>query len=408
MNWLFVHRRFPGQFVHVVRYLAAKGDRVIFISHDDGQISRIRELSSLQRILYRTPKRRKPAHKYLARMTQCVINGEAVAAAAERLRKGGFRPDLIVGHSGWGELLYLKDVWPNTPLLGYFEFFWRSSGYNIGFDKEFPVTPAARVRTTNAVDLISLEAVDRGLTATEFQRSTYPECYRRRLSVIHEGVDTALHQPDAKAQVWLNNGVSLTRDNDVITYCARSLEPHRGFHIFMRALPRILHRNSNAHVLIVGGDEVCYDSRPSGFKTYREQLLAEVGDQLDLDRVHFVGQLNYHRYRAVLQVSSVHVYLTYPFVLSWSLIEAMACGCLIVGSKTPPVEEVVSDGRNGLLVDFMDHESLADRVNLALRSPQRFGAIRTAAREVALKRFDLRTVCLPAQLRLFNRLASRK
>lgn len=325
-----------------------------------------------------------------------------MAGIAERLKRRGFQPALIIGHSGWGEILYLKDVWPNTPLLGYFEFFWRSSGYNIGFDKESPIVPPARVRTTNAVDLISLEAVDGGITATRFQRSSYPTRYHDHIRVIHQGVDTTRLRPDQHAQVWLSNGVSLTRSDQVVTYSARCLEPHRGFHVFMRSLPEILRRNPNAHALIVGSDAVCYDSRPTRHENYREQLMVEVGDKLDLSRVHFVGAVHYHQYVAILQISSVHVYMTYPFVLSWSLVEAMACGCLIVASKTGPVEEVISDGKNGLLVDFHDHEALADRVCHGLRA-RHTARIREAARETAVKRFDLNTVCLPAQLRLFDR-----
>jgi glycosyltransferase involved in cell wall biosynthesis len=407
-SWLFVHRVFPGQFVHLARHLAAAGDRVLFITQYEGQAAGIRDFSGIQRIVYRPPRQRATPHPALARAGQGVRNGEAVATIGERLKKTGFDPQLIVGHSGWGEILFLKDVWPGRPLLGYFEFYQRSSGDSARSDLHFP-GPAAtrRIRTSNAVDLISLDAVDRGLTATHFQRSTYPQRYRTHISVIHEGVDTTVLRPDPHAQVWLSNGVSLTPRDEVVTYSARSLEPRRGFDVFMRALPMILKRRPRAHVLVVGRDQTCYDPRPVSHGSYREQLMAEVGNTIDPGRVHFVGPLPYHRYRAVLQVSSAHVYLSRPFVLSWSLLEAMASGCLIVGSRTLPVEEVVSDGQNGLLADFPDPEGLADRVCDALRHRLRLGSLRSAARQTVLERFDLKRVCLPAQFRLVSRLAGR-
>jgi glycosyltransferase involved in cell wall biosynthesis len=118
--------------------------------------------------------------------------------------------------------------------------------------------------------------------------------------------------------------------------------------------------------------------------------------------VHFLGMLDHRSYLNLLQISSVHVYLTYPFVLSWSLIEAMSCGCLIVGSATPPVLEVMRDGENGLTVDFFDHQRLAARVEAALESPREMQVLRRGARETALARYDLRRVLLPRWLALFD------
>jgi glycosyltransferase involved in cell wall biosynthesis len=407
MNFLFVHQCFPSQFEHVVRHLAMCGHKVLFLTQQR-RACRV-DVPGVQKIVYHPARLRSRPHRYLTKITEGVANGQAVASHAERLKGRGFDPHLIVGHSGWGEILYLKDVWPNSPLLGYFEHFWRAHGSDLDFDREFPQPDdaAARIRTRSAIDLLSLEAADGGLTATRYQRSTYPRRYWNHLRVIHEGVDASVLRPDPQAQVWLSSGVSFTAGDEVVTYSARSLEPHRGFHIFMRALPVILKRRPRAHAVIVGGDQVCYDRRPLMHRTYHEQLMAEVGDKLDPHRVHFVGRLPYRRYQAILQVSSVHVYFTYPFVLSWSLIEAMAIGCLIVGSRTPPVEEVISDGENGLLTGFFDPEGLADRVCYALRNRHRLSPIRLAARKTALRRFDLKTVCLPAQIRLYESLTGR-
>ncbi len=194
-----------------------------------------------------------------------------------------------------------------------------------------------------------------------------------------------------------------------MTYSARDLEPYRGFHAFMRALPEVLERRPTAQVLIVGGDGVSYGRQSQQATSYREQLLAELDGRLDLRRVHFLGHLPYRQYLTVLQISTVHVYLTYPFVLSWSLLEAMAAGCLVVSSRTAPVEEVMRDGGNGFLVDFFDLDGLASRVVEVLSLEDSVAVkIKAAARQTVLDRYDLNTVCLPAYLALLRRLVGRK
>jgi glycosyltransferase involved in cell wall biosynthesis len=203
-------------------------------------------------------------------------------------------------------------------------------------------------------------------------------------------------------------GLSLSRNDLLITYSARNLEPYRGFHIVMRTLPEILERHPTARVLIVGGNEVSYGRRATQAKSWREQMLGEVGNKLDLSRIHFLGRLNYPQYMAMLQISSVHIYLTYPFVLSWSLLEAMATGCAIVASRTPPVEEVIRDGENGYLVDFFDRQALADRISDMLANREKPDSIRAAARQTVVERFDLASKCLPAYLTLLRRLIRRQ
>jgi glycosyltransferase involved in cell wall biosynthesis len=402
MNWLFVAHGFPNQFVYVARVLAEAGHRVVTIARARPGRAAARRWNGVELVSYRPRARRQ--RFVLERLTDAVEAAEAVAAVARRLDAGGFTPDLTVGHASWGEIMYLKDVWPQRPLLGYFEFF---VGYrpHADFDPEFPTSPEERLelRTASAADLVSLDAVDRGVSPTRFQRDTYPRPYRRRIDVIHEGVDTDLVRPNPEARVWLNEDVSLSPDDEVLTYCSRSLEPHRGFHVFMRALPDILRRRPRARVVIAGAERASYGDDPET-GSYREQLLAEVGAELDMSRVHFFGQLPYHQFIALLQVSSAHVYLTYPFSLSWSLIEAMACGCLVVGSRTGPVEEVIEHGRNGLLAGFFDRRELVDRVCDALEHQSLMRPLRAAARETACRRYDLRTVCLPAHLRLYRRL----
>lgn len=401
MNYLFIHQSFPGQYIHVVRYLAETGHDVVFITQQYE-----REIDGVQKIAYSPARAHPGTHPYLTDFDIGIANGLSVASCCETLKRRGFTPDLIVGHNGWGEILYVKDVWPSVPLLGYFEFFYHFMGSDVGFDPEFPAAPsdAMRLRTRNAINLLGLDAADWGQTPTEWQRTQYPRRYWSRLSIIHEGVDTGVVRPERTARVWLQGGLSLSRDDEVITYCARDLEPYRGFHIFMRALPEVLRRRPDAHVLIVGGNGVSYGCRPSGARTWREKLLCELDGQLDLRRIHFLGRLPYHQYLAILQVSTAHVYLTYPFVLSWSLLEAMAAGCAVIGSHTPPVEEVIIDGENGRLVDFFDVESVIETITHACAGGARYDRLRKAARVTASTRYDLKTVCLPRHLMLFGRL----
>jgi glycosyltransferase involved in cell wall biosynthesis len=408
---LFVHQNFPGQYKHLAPYFASNPHNQVVSIGEEKEERKI-NIKGLRHVTYKKPRgATATTHHYLHAMEASVRRGQAVAKLGLELRRDGFVPDVICAHPGWGESLYLKEVFPEAQLLNYYEFYYRFKGADVGFDPEFPVTfdDMFRTPTKNATHLLSLAASDWGISPTFWQRDQFPPAWRGLISVIHDGVDTQVIRPNPQAVLKLEaQGLELTRADEVITYVSRNLEPYRGFHIFMRALPKILRRRPKARVLIVGGDEVSYGKKLPEGKTYRQQMLDEVGKDLDLSRVHFLGKVPYGTFLNILQVSSAHVYLTVPFVLSWSMLEAMSVGCLLVASRTPPVQEAVQDRVNGLLVDFLSPKDVADRVEEALTNQKKLQPIRQAARRTIIERYDLRTICLPQLVALIETLAARR
>lgn len=330
-----------------------------------------------------------PNHPYLTRAESQVLNGQGVARALLQLRRKGFKPDLAIAHTGWGEAMYFKDVFPDVPLIGYCEFYYRSVGADVGFDPEYPVAidDRLRVRTLNAAQLLTLPSIDAGVSPTKWQKSLYPFEYQSKIRVIHEGINTRRVSPDSRQKLVLANGMTLTKGMEVITYTARGLEPYRGFPIFMRAVEEICRRRPKCHIVITGGDEVRYGKRLENYQSYREKLLNEV--TVDRDRVHFLGLVPYDKHLKILQVSSAHVYLTVPFVLSWSMLEAMAAECVIIGSSTAPVQEVIVDGHNGLLFNYFSWKELADRVDEVLDDPNRKQNLGKKAREDIIEKYKV-------------------
>ena len=407
MRLLFVHQNFPGQYRHLAaHYAAAGGHEVVCVGEKTNVLRQRPALAGAKLLGYELPELKPVPGAFEGSVLRAIHRGRAVAAGAARLRQAGFKPDVIFAHIGWGEALFLKDVFPAARLLLFCEFFYRARGADMGFDPEFPPSPdkLLRLRVMNAPLLMSLEAADWGLAPTQWQRRQFPAGYASRISVIHDGVDTDLVSPDPQARFQVPGGSTcLTKEDEVVTYVARNLEPYRGFHVFMRAIPEIQRRRPAARVVIVGGDEVSYSPHLPQGETYRQRLQRELEGRIDWSRVHFCGRLPYHDYLALLRVSSAHVYLTYPFVLSWSLVEALAAGCMVVASRTPPVEEVLVDGENALLADFLSPLDIAQKVEQALVQPQ--ARLRQAARQTAVERFDLKRVCLPAQLELVQELA---
>ena len=363
MRVLVIHQNFPGQFGHLVKAWSQRlGWQVRGLgSHSAPGVPGFNGLLRYQ--LARTPHLQQ--HAYLRQMETATLHGQAAVRAMLQLRQQGFVPDVIVAHPGWGETLYAKDVFPAARLVHLCEWYYDAEGADLGFDSEFPMSfdDRARIRTWNALHTLNLTHCDAAVSPTQWQRSRHPLIFQPKIAVQHEGIDIAALGPDPNASVTTPSGVVLKAGEPVITYVARNLEPYRGFHIFMRALERIQKAQPSCHAVIVGGDGVSYGKRPKDAPNWREQMLREV--KLDAARTHFVGRLPHAQYVRVLQVSAAHVYLSYPFVLSWSLLEAMACGAPIVASDTAPVREVIRDGENGRLVEFFDVEAVA-RTTLAL------------------------------------------
>ena len=402
MKILFIHQNFPGQFKYLAPALVQQGHTVVAMTM---QKTEAKEWQGVRLAPYTATRGTTPkVHPWISDFETKTIRAEACFRAALRMRAKGLNPDLIVSHHGWGESLFLKDVWPQAKLAIYCEFYYHPRGADVGFDPEFPAEDAGevcRLRLKNLNNLLHFEVADAAISPTHWQASTFPEPFRSKITVVHDGIDTEAVAPNPAVSLTLNGNIKLTRADEVITFVNRNLEPYRGYHIFMRALPELLKRRPQARVLIVGADDVSYGARPEEGKKWKDIFASEVRPQIsdaDWARVHFLGHIPYQHFIPLLQLSTVHVYLTYPFVLSWSLLEAMSVGCAIVASDTQPLREAIRHDDTGRLVDFFDVPGLANEVCALLDDPvarQRLGA---NARAFAQATYDLKTVCLPRQL----------
>lgn len=378
---LVLHQNFPGQFGHLVgQWSRCPGweVRALGREHAPG----LPGFAGLQR--YRLARKVQPSqHNYLRQMEAATLHGQAVARELLKMRAAGYRPDAVLAHPGWGESLYVKDIFPDTRLVHLCEWYYAGDGADLGFDPEFPpsLDDRLRVKTWNALHTLNLTQCDAAVTPTRWQLSQHPAVFHPKITVQHEGIAADDLGPDAAACVTTPGGTVLRAGDPVVTYVARSLEPYRGFHIFMRALEKLQRRHPSVHALIVGGDDVSYGRRPPAAAHWREHMLREV--TLDPARTHFLGKLPRPQYIKVLQVSAAHAYLSYPFVLSWSLLEAMACGARVVASDTAPVREVVRDGENGVLADFFDAERVATLLEAMLASGSASEVMRAKARAAA-------------------------
>ena len=375
MDILFLHQNFPGQFVTLAPALAAAGHRVGALTAREGLPEAWRGVRVF-RYKWDPPKDFR-THRWTAQLNLGVTRGEVVYRAARALRAKGLMPDVIVAHTGWGEALYVRDVWPDARLAAFSELWYLAEGGDLGFDPEFPPRDADGlvpfVRMKNTLQALQIDQSDALFSATAWQASTYPKAIRARMAVLHEGVDTARSSPDAKAVFELTDGRRLTRDDRVISFVNRNLEPLRGFHVFMRALPALLTAEPDLQVVVVGGDSVSYGRAPEGGGSWKDVLLDEIKPLLPeggLERINFTGLIPHKALTALFQVTWAHVYLTYPFVPGWSLLEAMSCAAPVVANNVAPVQEFVSNGETGLLVDFFDRDALVAEIRQSPRQPR--------------------------------------
>ncbi len=400
MNILILHPSFPGQYLHLAPYLAQnKENKVVFLAKDNSIKA---NFQGVQLGLYKKPSEK--AEEWvktcgpLMPAAEAVIDGQQIVRSLNWLKQEQhFQPDVVIGHTGWGSTLYVKDVYPDVPIMGYFEWYYHSEhGDSFWWPDEIPtIENKISIRTRNAHHLLNLEECDAGVTPTQWQYSQFPEEFKYKLSVIHEGIDTDFCKPlDKRPGLQLEDlKIDLPEGTEIITYVARGFEIYRGFPYFMDAIREVLSRRPKTHVIIVGDDRICYGAKLAG-TTYRKEEEKKGG--YDTKRVHFTGLRNRGDYRKILQASSCHIYLTRPFVLSWSFLEAMSFGCPIVGSKTPPVQEVMEDGVNGLLAEFRSPHHIARKVEEILDDRELAARLGKAARETVLERFELRK-CLRKQ-----------
>ncbi len=404
MKLLLIHQNFPGQFKNIVPALLMRGHQVVAIG-----VNSIKGPMNGVRYLRHRPVAPKGTLRdmsdteldWLSRRARA----DSAAHAMEALKREGFLPDVVFGHPGWGEMLFARDIFPRAKHLILAEYYYGNEGGDSHFDPEFhhhigDLEARKRLRLKNTHLLHSLVDCDAAVSPTFFQKSRHPAIVRDRIQVIHEGIDTDYFLPNENASVSLaRDGIKLQPGDEVVTFVARQLEPYRGYHIFMRSLQRLQELRPQARVVIVGGSGTAYGAKPPHGKTWKDIFLAEVKNQLNMDRVHFVGPVSHNVLRQLLQVSAAHVYLTYPFVLSWSMLEAMSLGCVVVASKTAPVEEVIKHGQNGFLVEFFDYQALAKSVAEALACGADLQVMRQAARGTVVENYDLSRLCLPAMLK---------
>lgn len=405
MRILFIHRNFPGQFLYLVTFLSRQTNvEVVFITQrQDNHIPNVRK------VIYQTPSDPSHhSHHYLREYHDWIAHGQGVAQAAQQLKREGFVPDIIYAHA-WGGELFIKDVYPDIPLLCYFEWYTNPQGSDLDFDpsNRLSLDNHHEIRIKNSPKLVSLTACDHAITPTQWQFRQFPSLFHNKFSVIHDGVCANFYHPNPDAKLVIPHlELDLSGIEEIVTYATSGMEPYRGFPQFMEAASITLERRPNCHIVIAGNDASFYShKRPDG-KTHKEYLL----ETLDLDprRLHFVGYLSLPEYAKFLQASKVHIYLTYPYILSWSLIEAMASGCLIIASDTAPVREVIKDGENGYLVDFFSPPALADKINYCLDQQASSGwRLRGNARKTILDNYDVQRL-MAQTLKLISELSNRK
>ncbi len=383
MKILFIHNNFPGQYRRLYRYL--KNDPAV----DEMVVCTLetnKQEFDLPRVVYKP--HREPAqgiHPTLKPLEESMINAQNAFQKLAGLRNKGWKPDIICSHSGWGPGLFLRELWPDTRMLTFFEWYYHSSS-DATYLRSNPMSEDERVRLhmRNASFWADLAIMDWGISPTRFQHRQLPPIFRNHVEVLHDGIDTDYLVPDPNAKLTIGDRV-FTPQDEIVTYTTRGMEPYRGFPQFMQALAQVQKKRPNLQAIIVGKDRVAYGPQRTDGKTYKQEALEQYG--LDQSRLHFLDLVPFDKLRTVFQISSLHIYFTVPFVLSWSMLEAMSTGVQLLGSDTEPVKEVVEDGKNGLLVDFRNPRDIARRMEEALANRGRAEKLRRAARRTMEERY---------------------
>lgn len=385
MHILFCHTNFPGQFGPFGAWLARQGWQVTFATaRADAEPP---AGTSLFRFAQGAPAT--ATHRHARPLDQALHTAESFAVAARQAREAGILPEIVVAHSGWGAGTYARAVWPDAAFVPYVEWWYRYPRVDVLPDERPPSDPtavAARALARNAPMLLDLAEADAAICPTNFQAAQFPRHLRARLTVQHDGVDTALLAPDANARARLSGRLGLPLTAEILTYATRGMEPYRGFPEFLRAVAMLQRDRPALHTVIAGADRVAYgEALPAG-ESWKTRMLAELS--LDHSRLHFTGLLPGEAYRTLLQGSDVHVYLTIPFVLSWSMIEAMSVACHLVVSDVAPVREALGGAAAARCVNHHDPASLAAGIATALDDPAKGAPLREAARRRAVSGYD--------------------
>jgi len=386
MRLLFSHSNFPAQFRRLVPALQAEGHEIVFLcANKEWHAPSISKgLRLLPYEVHRSSKK-EFLHPYLRRFEDVVLNGQAAFRVAKKLKSEGWIPDVIISHIGFGSGLYLPDCFPNVKKIGNIEWFYRPYGSDVDFLNNGFVEDdrKLRLRTWNAQLLLEAESCDVLITPTHWQWHQLPADLQAKTEILHEGIDFQNLSCLKKNPPPLLKKLPQNGDIEWVTYVSRGFEEYRGFPQAMKALELIQKRRSNVHLAIAGSDIVAYGSTRDDGRSWKEWALEEL--DLDPNRTHWLGSIQESEYHVLLAYSKAHLYITVPFVLSWSLLEAMAAGCSIVASKTPPVEEVLRNQDNALLVDFWDPIAQADALDSLLSNIPRANKMGQKASEDAKK-----------------------
>jgi glycosyltransferase involved in cell wall biosynthesis len=417
MHILYVHQNFPAQFGHIARHLVQKnGWRCTFVSETPAGT-----VEGIEKIQYKLAGGATKSTHFCSRTFEnAVWHTDAVYNALKA--RPDVQPDLIVGHSGFGSTLFLSELYPDTPIVNFFEYYYRAHDpdsdmdFRTDLNWDVPEVKYLRSRCRNAMILLDLQNCDAAYTPTKFQKSRFPDEYLPKLQTIFDGVDRGVYHgyneelrpaPGARGTRTLA-GREVGPDTRVVTYVSRGFESMRGFDVFMKAAKKIYQQYPDVLFFIVGTDRIAYggdESYIAPYKSFKDWTLAQ--DEYDLGKFVFAGRMNPSDLGKLLASSDLHMYLTVPFVLSWSMMDALSCGAVVLGSATAPVKEMIRDGENGLLADFFDTDEMAEKAVRVLRDPAAFRPLGRAAEEMVVRDYSLEAV-LPRMLSLYEEAVNRR